>query len=413
MKKGIISIIIILCIFISIITIYSLYISDKVIKIIEKQEANIEEYTIYGIHLNIKGNINLNTDIKNISIALKNNKEEINYKLNYEQKDNKTTFYLSQYINEGINLENLKCKNYYVLLKINDKYYSLNNNTEYNNSEYYAIKENKKTTITSSKVNNINVFKIKTTKSKKDNNIYDIVIDAGHGGNDTGAIYGSDTEAFYTLEYAISLKENLENLGYKVKLTRDENKYLSPYGENGRSIIPQDVKAKYLISLHLNSLSIKGNIHGVEVYAPYNTNLEFASTIAKNIVEKANTTYSNNTHYKVQDGVYVRTLTLNDVNNAKGSAKEKGYELSRISTNTNYLFIIRETGGIMTGAYVTSNISTYGNNPYYNSNIGVESYLIELGYIIDNTDLNNIKTNKDKYIDSIAKSIDKEIKKAY
>ena len=104
MKKGIISIIIILCIFISIITIYSLYISDKVIKIIEKQEANIEEYTIYGIHLNIKGNINLNTDIKNISIALKNNKEEINYKLNYEQKDNKTTFYLSQYINEGINL---------------------------------------------------------------------------------------------------------------------------------------------------------------------------------------------------------------------------------------------------------------------------------------------------------------------
>ena len=67
----------------------------------------------------------------------------------------------------------------------------------------------------------------------------------------------------------------------------------------------------------------------------------------------------------------------------------------------------------MTGAYVTSNISTYGNNPYYNSNIGVESYLIELGYIIDNTDLNNIKTNKDKYIDAIAKSIDKEIKKAY
>lgn len=180
MKKRIISIIIILCISISIITIYSLYINDKVIKIIEKQEANIEEYTIYGTHLNIKGNINLNTDIKNISITLKNNKEEINYKLNYEQNDNKTTFYLSQYINEGINLENLKCKNYYVLLKINDKYYSLNNNTEYNNSEYYAIKENKKTTITSSKVNNINVFKIKTTKSKKDNNIYDIVIDAGH-----------------------------------------------------------------------------------------------------------------------------------------------------------------------------------------------------------------------------------------
>ena len=162
MKKRIISIIIILCIFISIITIYSLYISDKVIKIIEKQEANIEEYTIYGTHLNIKGNINLNTDIKNISIALKNNKEEINYKLNYEQKDNKTTFYLSQYINEGINLENLKCKNYYVLLKINNKYYSLNNNTEYNNSEYYAIKENKTVLdITADKISN-NIIVIDT-----------------------------------------------------------------------------------------------------------------------------------------------------------------------------------------------------------------------------------------------------------
>ena len=46
---------------------------------------------------------------------------------------------------------------------------------------------------------------------------------------------------------------------------------------------------------------------------------------------------------------------------------------------------------------------------YYNSNIGVESYLIELGYIINKTDLNTMLNNQKAYIEAIAKSIQEHI----
>ena len=49
--------------------------------------------------------------------------------------------------------------------------------------------------------------------------VYDIVIDAGHGGKDVGEKSGTFTEAGITLEYANLLKQSLEEKGYKVKLT--------------------------------------------------------------------------------------------------------------------------------------------------------------------------------------------------
>lgn len=410
-RKIFISIIIILCISVLFITIYLFYKKDNILNITQKETAYITEYSIYGTHLNIKGNINFEENIKNINIVFKNNNKEIKYELKYNKENNKIHFYLSNLINEGINLEKLSINSYFVFLKINDKYYTLMNNTEYGNLNYYSITDNKTTKLYFSKQNNIPYLKIDTFKEKTSKDVYDIVVDAGHGGNDTGAISGNNKESEYTLKYAIELKKSLENLGYKVILTRENDKYLSPYGENGRAIIPQNVKAKYLISIHLNSIATGENIHGVEVYAPYNTNLQFASNLAKNIVAIANTSYSNNKNYKVQDGVYIRTLTEQDVNSAIQNAKNLGYDIKKISTETNYLFMLRETGGIMTGAYITNNISPYGNNPYYNSNIGVESYLIELGYIINSEDINNLNINQQKYIEAISKTIDEEIKK--
>ena len=44
-------------------------------------------------------------------------------------------------------------------------------------------------------------------------------------------------------------------------------------------------------------------------------------------------------------------------------------------------------------------------NKYFNSNVGVEGYLIELGYMKVENDLNNILDNLDKYIEGISQSI--------
>ena len=40
--------------------------------------------------------------------------------------------------------------------------------------------------------------------------------------------------------------------------------------------------------------------------------------------------------------------------------------------------MLRETGGIATSAYVDGRNPSYGANMFYNSNIGVEAYLLEL-----------------------------------
>ena len=82
-----------------------------------------------------------------------------------------------------------------------------------------------------------------------------------------------------------------------------------------------------------------------------------------------------------------------------------------ISTKSNYLYMIRETGGYLTGAYVDDrNVSKVGVNPYYNSNIGNESYLLEIGYLSNSSDFNILLKNKDKLAKVIGDSIIKELK---
>ena len=67
--------------------------------------------------------------------------------------------------------------------------------------------------------------------------------------------------------------------------------------------------------------------------------------------------------------------------------------------------MIRETGAKITNAYVDGRNKEYGVNLYYNSNMGNESYLIELGYINSDKDLNNLLTNEEGYLKGIEQSI--------
>ena len=65
----------------------------------------------------------------------------------------------------------------------------------------------------------------------------------------------------------------------------------------------------------------------------------------------------------------------------------------------------------MTGAYVdSSNPDKVGVNPYYDSNIGNESYLLELGYISNTNDVKILQEEQEALAKAIATSIIKEIK---
>lgn len=381
----------------------------------EEKYGYIDKYTIYGNHLNLGGYINIddleNINLKELKLTIINLDEiEYDYKLDYNIKDNKAYFTLSNNINEGIDLEKIDLGTYYALLKVYGdskeaiKYYKIHNETEYKDNEYYTMSN-----ISSCKKIEINFednMKLKCVNTTIPTDVYDIVIDPGHGGKDPGAMYGDNIESQYILEYSLNLKNKLEEVGYKVKLTREKDEYVDSYGKGGRAVIPYDTKAKLFISIHFNSTVSENLEGGVEVYASNNINLQFAKNFSDNIVNIASSTYSQNNEFKVLDGVYVRTYTEEDIKDAIEYAKDIGYEpYETLSTQTPYYFMIRETGGIMTHAYVDGRNKQIKSNPYYKSNIASEAYLLELGFINSNKDLENLQKNKEAYIDAIIKTI--------
>ncbi len=78
-----------------------------------------------------------------------------------------------------------------------------------------------------------------------------IVIDAGHGGRDPGALGAQVQEKAITLDAARDLKAALERMGrYRVILTRDGDRYV----EHGRRVqIARDADADLFISLHADA----------------------------------------------------------------------------------------------------------------------------------------------------------------
>lgn len=377
------------------------------------KDANIDEIYIYGNHLNLNGTIDIHlidTNITNLNLLFYS-QEEIRVPLNYKLTDENLSFEISDKLNNGYLYDNLNINNYNLYIEvINDEikeYYNLKNNTVYETTEYYSIRKNneQKKMLLSNKNSTINL----EVKKSNNNNVYDIVIDPGHGGIDPGASGNGYKETDFTYLISSKVKEKLEKHGLKVKLTRgdlSDSERLPNYGENGRVNIANDSKAKYLLAIHLNSNDYGDN--GLEVYTAYNVDYTFASNIAESIIDKSGTNYSTNNAFKVQDGVYMRTLQNIDLQESYETAITNGYKPYDISSNTTYYFIIRETGGYMSGAYKDSRDgSPY--NYYVNSNVGMESYLLELGYLTSKKDVNNLNDNLDSYVDGIVEAMLKEL----
>lgn len=389
---------------------------------IQTKTAELTNFYTYGKSFNITGRIsNISKDnLENAKIVITDGLEyEQSYTLNYRFEDIYLIFSSDNEMNNGIILDNLSEGEYFILLRltlnnsVDPRYYSFSNISSYNSLDYYTITKensNKKAEISFyDKTYNEKEYKLSSIKIENTvlpDEIYDIVIDAGHGGKDVGERAGGITEADLTLEYAKLLKESLEAKGYKVKLTRDDNNtgtytYTNMYDSNGRISIACNTKAKLMISFHVNNGY--NNLSGFEIYAPCKSNLDFAGQMADKIKEQSNITFSNNSSFKKRDGVYVKNFTNNVIKDYTATANKKGYEPYNITTDTPYLYTIREVGGIATGAYVDGRNKDYNKNEYYNSNHGIECYQLELGYI--KTDLEVIKNEKQNYISAITETI--------
>lgn len=382
----------------------------SLIDITDKKIAVINKFYIYGNHLNINGMIDID-NYESMTLVLKNSNTELSFKVNYDGN----LFSTSDFINEGIFLDDLPIGKFFMFLKVTFHddvfYYSLINNTDYNDVSYYTVTRKGKNNL----VNICFEFKKKSFLlfdiSPVNYECYDVLIDAGHGGIDSGASYQNYNEAMVTLDYALSLKKALEEIGLKVRLTRDSDVFVAPYGYGSRTGLVYESYAKYVFSIHLNSTKEKIDYGGIEIYCPNNASLDFAVSLANSIVSNANVSFSLNKSYRIKDGVYVKTFSKDDINNSVATAIKYGFKPYMLNKDIVYYFMIRETGGIATDAYIDGRNKKFLKNYYYNLNRGAESYLLELGYINDRNDLYNLLYNKDSYIKGIVEAIKKELVK--
>lgn len=102
-----------------------------------------------------------------------------------------------------------------------------------------------------------------------------VVIDAGHGGSDYGAIRNSINEKDITLDVAKHLKTLLVKQGYNVVMTRETDKYLSL---QERCDITEASHPDIFVSIHVNS-SVKPEITGVETHYYHQESLSLAQTV--------------------------------------------------------------------------------------------------------------------------------------
>ena len=231
---------------------------EDILDNVEEEIVLINNYSIFGTNLNIEGCIN--KKLKDASLVLKNKDEEITLESEFYIEDNHTCFYISEYNNKGIFLDALPLGNYILLVKDKYNYYTLKNNTNNSNLEYYTItKDNKnnKININFKEYNNKHYINFVIKESKLPKDVYDISIDPGHGGKDPGAIGKLNGNEYFesdlTLKVSLLLKQELENMGLKVHMTRDKDEYLNPYGEGGRALLSNDYNTKYSLSIHFNS----------------------------------------------------------------------------------------------------------------------------------------------------------------
>lgn len=107
---------------------------------------------------------------------------------------------------------------------------------------------------------------------------YTIVIDAGHGGSDPGAVYEGRREKDDNLSLAIAVGELLSRQGVSVIYTRTTDVYQTPFE---KAQMANQADADFFISFHRNSSEEPNQYTGVETLVYDNSGIK--QTMAENI----------------------------------------------------------------------------------------------------------------------------------
>ncbi|MBR1970432.1 MAG: N-acetylmuramoyl-L-alanine amidase [Clostridia bacterium] len=149
--------------------------------------------------------------------------------------------------------------------------------------------------------------KEENTKPSVDNSKPLIILDAGHGGTDPGAVGYNSKNEIVARESKINMaitnlvKEKVIKQGYNVILTRSGDDYISL---SDRVAIEKSHNADMFVSIHCNSID-KSEINGTQVY--YHASSEKGAVLAKNIYESI-VELTNLAPKKTQNGAHLYVI---------------------------------------------------------------------------------------------------------
>jgi len=176
---------------------------------------------------------------------------------------------------------------------------------------------------------------------------YRIVVDAGHGGSDPGAVNGNLRESDFNLEAALYMYNRFKELGVPVAITRDTDRTLT---RSERLSIMNDTfgndEQVIILSNHINA----GGGEGAEVVYPLRSNDELAKSILESIGREG----------QIMRKVYQRVLPENP--------------------SKDYYYIMRETPD-------------------------TTALLIEYGFIDNTNDVVKLQNNLIDYVEAVVRAV--------
>ena len=124
-----------------------------------------------------------------------------------------------------------------------------------------------------------------TTPKPTGKGVRKVVIDAGHGGTDYGAIRDNINEKDITLDVAKQVRDKLVKKGYVVQMTRDGDDYVSL---QDRVAISENFMPDIFISIHVNS-STGTEASGIETHYYHQESILLAQTLHASLASAINT----------------------------------------------------------------------------------------------------------------------------
>lgn len=120
--------------------------------------------------------------------------------------------------------------------------------------------------------------------STKNKNV--VVIDAGHGGKDYGAIRDNTNEKDINLDVCMRIQNILQKRGYKVYMTRTDDTYVSL---EDRTIFTEGINPGAFVSVHVNSCNSESP-RGIETHYYHEESIELADAVHKKLTKRISNT---------------------------------------------------------------------------------------------------------------------------